>query len=111
MGDWSSLNIASRNGHLETARLLLNSGAHVNDETDTGATPLFNACYDGYSAVVRLLLEHGAEIRSVLNTSPVALLGRTPQIIAQSNGHAALAAWLAKIGEGRATFRCPATSW
>lgn len=52
------LHYASTEG---VARLLLHHGAEVDDTDNDGATPLHHASWRGSEAVVRVLLEHGAD--------------------------------------------------
>lgn len=57
---------AARNGHLEVVQVLLDAGANVNQSGEddgfwTGPTPLSCACSYGHEAVVKLLLERGAD--------------------------------------------------
>lgn len=66
----TALNIASRNGHLEVVRLLLNftqpladgtgrvRGVDVNHADRDGWTPLRSASWGGHTEVVRLLISH-----------------------------------------------------
>ena len=56
------LHLASRMGHLEVARLLVEHGADVTVENQYGRTPLHWAVQDGGSDVVRFLVEHGADV-------------------------------------------------
>jgi ankyrin repeat protein len=37
---WTSLHLASRNGHLDTAKLLIDHGANVDSRNDKQQTPL-----------------------------------------------------------------------
>ena len=53
---------AAREGHTETARVLLHSGAWVDGDDRTSHTPLMLASRDGHDAVVELLLNSGAEV-------------------------------------------------
>src|SRR2546422_3609061 len=86
------LHLAARKGFLVIADVLLTQGADPNAETtapslepvppgqpqfqtqvdDTGATPLHYAAEHGYLAVVKLLLEHKADVNAKART------GRTP---------------------------------
>ena len=58
----SPLNAASRFGHLDVARLLLDHGADVNPRNKAGHIPLQSACDGGHLEVMQLLLEHGADV-------------------------------------------------
>ena len=63
-------------------RLLLKAGADVNKaSTDNGVTPLLIAAEEGHEAIVRLLLDAGANFNTALNN------GTTPLDIAQREGH------------------------
>jgi ankyrin repeat protein len=75
------LHWASYRDDLESARLLLRSGANVNAANDLGATPLWIACENGSAAMVRLLLEAGADPNRTL------LLGETPLMVASRSGN------------------------
>ncbi|KAJ7305235.1 hypothetical protein JRQ81_011147 [Phrynocephalus forsythii] len=57
---YTALHYASRNGHYEVCRFLLDSGALCDAQTHGGATPLHRAAYCGHVEVAELLLEHGA---------------------------------------------------
>ena len=58
--DWTPLFAASRWGHVDVARVLLEYGADVNARDTHGQTPLHWPSQEGYLKVVELLLEHGA---------------------------------------------------
>mmetsp|Transcript_13275 Transcript_13275/g.41018 ORF Transcript_13275/g.41018 Transcript_13275/m.41018 type:complete len:111 (-) Transcript_13275:81-413(-) len=110
MPAFTPLGLACYQGRVNDARRILDDGADIDLENDDGRTALYCTCQQGHVAMVRLCLERGGDVNA-LHVIPHMDQRRTPQIIAESDGHGALAAWLAKIGEGRATFRCPATSW
>ena len=60
--DWTPLHFAAGNEQLECVILLLKAGADVDPEDDYGQTPIMLAVDDmGSPAVVRVLLEHGAD--------------------------------------------------
>ena len=48
-------------GHLKNVRRLLQQGADVNGRNALGDTPLIAAAFTGQAAMVRLLLEFGAD--------------------------------------------------
>ena len=79
--------IACEKGHLEIARLLLESGAAKDQAQSRGATPMFVACAEGHLEVAKLLSSYGASRAAVPRFG-------TPEEIANSRGHADLAAWL-----------------
>ena len=59
--NYTPLEAASRGGHVDVARLLLDNGADVN-ACDIYQTPLFRASSRGHLKFVQLLLEHGADL-------------------------------------------------
>ena len=60
---YQPLGLACFFGHLETARYLINAGARVNSPSQNKmkAAPLHSAAAGRYAALVKLLLEHGAD--------------------------------------------------
>ncbi|EOD05501.1 hypothetical protein EMIHUDRAFT_351152 [Emiliania huxleyi CCMP1516] len=85
-GGATPLFMACQQGRLEIARLLLEAGAAIDQADEQGATPLFAACEDGHLEVAKLLSSYGA--------SRAATPFGTPEEVANSRGHADLAAWL-----------------
>ncbi|CZR51502.1 uncharacterized protein PAC_01379 [Phialocephala subalpina] len=55
-----AIEVASANGHLEVARLLLDNGAEINPRR--GQTPLQSSCRNGHQDVVQLLLARNADV-------------------------------------------------
>ena len=53
--------LASYHGHAETARMLLDKGADPNALNDRGQSILAGAVFKGYSDIVPLLFERGAD--------------------------------------------------
>ncbi|XP_046552784.1 ankyrin repeat domain-containing protein 39-like [Haliotis rubra] len=59
---YTALHYASRNGHLDVVRTLVDAGAHVDVTTRSGhATPLHRAAYMGHTDIVKFLLSRGAD--------------------------------------------------
>jgi len=56
------LMLATCRGYVETARMLLVSGAEVDRRNDRGQTPLGGAASGGYGELVDILLQHGADV-------------------------------------------------
>lgn len=63
-GGYTPLLFAARNGHVETARVLLGAGANVNELAPSGASALVIAAHSGHSDLGRLLVEKGADPNS-----------------------------------------------
>jgi ankyrin repeat protein len=74
-GGMTALLYAAREGHLETARALLESGADINADVNQVSgdkfTPLVMAITNGHFELARYLLEHGADPK------PASLSGMT----------------------------------
>jgi ankyrin repeat protein len=92
----SALAQAAGSNNLEVARLLIARGAQVNNVDEGGFTPLLNAASNGdrSAAMVKLLLEHGAQINvksgdtaEIVKNGPILLGHLTPlqQAAAQGN--------------------------
>ena len=90
--DETPLVVASRQGHFEVARLLLEHGAHteIRDSEDWSALELASAW--GHAEVVQLLLEHGADVDSVRKNNTTALH------VASTNGQLAASRVLLEHG-------------
>ena len=81
---FTSLCIASQEGHEPVVRLLLKHGATVDQAANNGFTSLCVASGQGHEPVVRLLLKHGATVDQAGNT------GATSLCIASQFGHEAV---------------------
>ena len=64
---FTSLLIASQEGHLDVVRELLARGANANTAANSGDTPLIQASWGGHVEIVRALLAAGADKRHVAN--------------------------------------------
>jgi len=61
-GGLTALVFASREGDLESAKLLVAAGADVNQTTEYGWTPLLTATNNRHYLLGKYLLEHGADV-------------------------------------------------
>ena len=66
--DWlgkSALHIAAESGNIEAAEALLDAGADIDAiEYEDGGTPLAGAARNGQTAMIRFLLERGADVNA-----------------------------------------------
>ncbi len=59
---WTALIRASRAGHLESVRLLLNFGSDMIDAVDRdGWSALMHSAHNGHKEIIKLLIESGAD--------------------------------------------------
>lgn len=81
----TALMLASRDGHTEIVKLLIDAGALVNTETyEHGYTALYLASMKGHLEVVKLLIANGADV----NASAAGYgWSSTALMEASSNGH------------------------
>jgi ankyrin repeat protein len=61
LGDFTPLMFAARRGDVESARLLLASGADINDIAGNNASALVMAIHSGHSPLAEFLLDNGAD--------------------------------------------------
>jgi ankyrin repeat protein len=85
------LHRAAMEGHVETARALLELGADVNAADNLGARPLHWAADRGHMDTIRLLIEHGAQVNAE-NCE-----GKTAADWAASEGHTEAETFLRKL--------------
>lgn len=60
----SLLHNAAYRNRLETAALLISKGADINQGNDIGYTPLMAAAREGFVDMVKLLIDHGANVNA-----------------------------------------------
>jgi ankyrin repeat protein len=89
---WTSLHLASEEGHASVVRLLLDGGADVAARTISDWTPLHFASMYGHEPVVRLLLDRGADVGAIVVGGSMSLQ------LASCYGHAAVVALLREAG-------------
>jgi len=85
--------LASREGRLEIAELLLDKGANIEAKNEGGGTPLLIASQGGRLEIVALLLQSGANVEAQGNVT-----GNTSLLHASSNGHLEIVALLVAKG-------------
>jgi ankyrin repeat protein len=74
-----ALDIAVEAGATEVVRKLCVNKAHVNTLAGDGFSPLYRACLYGHTAIVQILLEHGADPRTIMvPTEPNREMGNEP---------------------------------
>src|SRR5271157_1353911 len=89
----SELDAAAKSGNLSKVKELLSQGADVNFRNNYGATPLIEASLRGYEAMVRTLLEHGADVGTADT-----VFGATALNFAALTGQAQVVEFLLKWG-------------
>jgi ankyrin repeat protein len=78
-GGLTALIMASREGDLESAKLLLDAGAKINQTTNDGWTPLLTATNNRHYQLAKLLIDRGADV-NLANAK-----GWTPLYLATDN--------------------------
>jgi ankyrin len=61
-GGLTALTFAAREGDLESAKLLIDAGAEINQTTEYGWTPLLTATNNRHYLLGKYLVEHGADV-------------------------------------------------
>ena len=90
---------ASHFGHFAVVRLLLQSGANMEQANYKRTTALMRACQEGHTSIVHLLLEHGCHVNRTNHETMSALS------LASHRGHAAIVRLL--IEKGNANMDVP----
>jgi serine/threonine-protein phosphatase 6 regulatory ankyrin repeat subunit B len=94
IGGWTALMIASRYGHTELVKFLLDKSAEVNLQNDKGWSALKNASYNNHNHVVELLLKQ--DVRPMVDLQDDH--GWTALMNASRHGNYELAELLLKSG-------------
>ena len=81
----TALSLACSSGRQEVVELLLMSDANFEHRNVSDYTPLSLAASGGYVGIIKVLLNHGAEINSRTGSK----LGISPLMLAAMNGHVA----------------------
>ena len=90
------LKAASRNGHTEVVKYLLNKGAEINAKANTTqSTALMIASENGYTEIVRILLDKGADVNVKAKIDNVEY---TALKMAKKNGHKEVVEILERAG-------------
>merc|ERR1719192_3326066 len=87
---------ASKNGHIDIVKTLIEKGVDINTKDDYGYTSLSYAALKGHSEVVDLLIEYGADMN-------VTIHGDSLVVYATKNGYDDLVDHLINNG---ANYRC-----
>jgi ankyrin repeat protein len=90
----SPLHQASRQGHVELARMLIERGADVSAQEHDGSTALHLALGNGHADPARMLIENGADVSAQKND------GWTALHLVSRNGRVDLARMLIERGAG-----------
>lgn len=90
-GGKTPLSLAAIKQDEQIARILLTGGANIEAKCPNDWTPLYQAARDGHVEMVRILIEHGAELNS-------RSAGFTALMIAAENGERAVVDELLKAG-------------
>ena len=62
--DWTTLHVASNEGHLGIAQIVLDNNGEVDPLTQSLRTPLHIACLRGKVDIAKLLIQKGAQINA-----------------------------------------------
>lgn len=85
---------AAGEGRADKVRQLLEEGADIEERGVDESTPLYVACYFAHEAVVRLLIERGADVTAKIGDGP----GDTPLFVAVGLNHAGVVRLLLESG-------------
>ncbi|MGR9087260.1 MAG: ankyrin repeat domain-containing protein [Gammaproteobacteria bacterium] len=85
----TALMIAARNGHIEAARVLINSHADLDHAAKYGLSALMVAIINGHEEIAQLLIEAGADI-GITGTGAPGFAGRSALELACERGAVAI---------------------
>ena len=91
--------MAASKGHTETVKVLLESGAKVNEKNKDGITSLMVAASKGHADIVQVLITNGAKVNEKNRD------GITSLMVAALNGHTETVKALLEAGAD-ADVRC-----
>ena len=95
--DLTALMFASRNGHANVVRALLDKGAEVNVKDNKGYTPLMSASAGGYTEVVHILLTaKDIDVNATMHVNKIT--GVTALMFASLQGHVEIVGALLEKG-------------
>ncbi|XP_063405877.1 protein fem-1 homolog C-like [Mytilus trossulus] len=95
----SGLHLVSKNGHIEVVKLFVDVGMNLNDTTNAGYTPLYQACRKGRFDIVKYLLDvNGKTLNSRVDTLIKGTNGWSALHTACFNGHAGILKLLICVG-------------
>ena len=101
----TALHLASRRGHVEVIRVLLDNGADKDVRNNYNSTPLHSASIGGHVAVVHLLLEHGKNATLTDDQDFEAF------VLAYQGGHSKAARLFLEFGRGMGFLRKHINEW
>jgi hypothetical protein len=94
-GDDGQMRTSNQDGYMQTARILVESGASL-ENAPHNYTPLAYAAYAGHNRIVRYLIERGARVNADAEGGVTYV--NTPLMMAAIQGHLETTVWLLRAG-------------